>query len=94
MLHNVVGGRIGVFERNGGDLRIGLPMQSLHDGHELRHRPLRLSVFLEAPRFSIDYVLETQPVVHDLVHNGWLHVLRIESSTGVAERRERGGREP
>ena len=50
VLHNVVGGRIGVFEGNGGDLRIGLPMQSLHDGHTLRHAPLRLSVFIEAPR--------------------------------------------
>ncbi|MEJ1267947.1 putative inorganic carbon transporter subunit DabA [Pantoea ananatis] len=27
-----VGGRIGVFEGNGGDLRIGLSRQSLHDG--------------------------------------------------------------
>jgi hypothetical protein len=50
VLHNVVGGRIGVFEGNGGDLRIGLSMQSLHDGHTLRHPPLRLSVFIEAPR--------------------------------------------
>ncbi len=32
VLHNVVGGRLGVFEGNGGDLRIGLPLQSLHDG--------------------------------------------------------------
>jgi uncharacterized protein YbcC (UPF0753/DUF2309 family) len=28
LLHNVVGGRIGVFEGNGGDLRIGLARQS------------------------------------------------------------------
>ena len=32
LLHNVVGGHLGVFEGNGGDLRIGLPIQSLHDG--------------------------------------------------------------
>ncbi len=91
VLHNVVGGNIGVFEGNGGDLRIGLPMQSLHDGHELRHRPLRLSVFVEAPRSSIDSVLDAQPVVHDLVHNGWLHLLRIDAVTGAVERRARDG---
>ena len=42
LLHNVVGGNIGVFEGNGGDLRIGLPLQSLHDGKRWRHTPLRL----------------------------------------------------
>ena len=29
VLHNVVGGDLGVFEGNGGDLRIGLSRQSL-----------------------------------------------------------------
>ena len=48
VLHNVVGGRLGVFDGNGGDLRIGLLWQSLHDGTHLRHTPLRLSVFIEA----------------------------------------------
>ena len=87
VLHNVVGGNIGVFEGNGGDLRIGLPIQSLHDGHTLRHRPLRLSVFIEAPRFAIDAVMTAQPLVQDLVLNGWLHLLRIEPSDGAVEER-------
>ena len=86
VLHNVVGGRIGVFEGNGGDLRIGLAIQSLHDGQTLRHRPLRLSVFIEAPRAAIDSIIGAHEVVHDLVSNGWLHLLRIEPSTGQVER--------
>jgi len=86
VLHNVVGGRLGVFEGNGGDLRIGLSMQSLHDGHTLRHWPLRLSVFIEAPRDGIDSVINEQPVVHDLVANSWLHLLRIEPASGDVER--------
>ncbi len=86
VLHNVVGGHIGVFEGNGGDLRIGLPVQSLHDGHTLRHAPLRLSVFIEAPRHGIDTIIGEHGVVHDLVTNAWLHLLRIEPSTGTVER--------
>ncbi|WP_150326401.1 putative inorganic carbon transporter subunit DabA, partial [Enterobacter hormaechei] len=41
VLHNVVGGHIGVFEGNGGDLRIGLSQQSVHDGKRWLHEPLR-----------------------------------------------------
>ena len=78
LLHNVVGGRLGVFEGNGGDLRIGLPMQSLHDGQALRHTPLRLSVFIEAPREAIDAVMAQHAVVRDLVGNGWMHLFWLE----------------
>ena len=34
VLHNVVGG-LGVLEGHGGDLRPGLPWQSVHDGERL-----------------------------------------------------------
>ena len=91
VLHNVVGGRIGLLEGNGGDLRIGLAMQSLHDGRTLRHPPLRLSVFIEAPREGIESVIASHAVVHDLVSNGWIHLLRIEPSTELVERWTPGG---
>ena len=78
LLHNVVGGRLGVYEGNGGDLRIGLPVQSLHDGLALRHTPLRLSVFVEAPREAIDAVMAQHAVVRDLIGNGWLHLFWLE----------------
>ncbi|RYD86724.1 MAG: DUF2309 family protein, partial [Sphingobacteriales bacterium] len=86
VLHNVVGGRLGVFEGNGGDLRIGLPMQSLHDGHRLHHTPLRLSVFIEASRDAIETVMSRHEIVRQLVNNGWLHLLRIDSESDVVER--------
>ena len=89
-LHNVVGGRIGVFEGNGGDLRIGLPLQSLHDGHTLRHTPLRLSVFIEAPRQAIERVIGDQETVKNLVANGWLHLLRIDTDEPRVERWQAG----
>jgi uncharacterized protein YbcC (UPF0753/DUF2309 family) len=85
VLHNVVGGRLGVFEGNGGDLRIGLPLQSLHDGTALRHTPLRLNVFIEAPRAGIDTIIERHAVVRDLVANGWLHLFRIDPDQPLVE---------
>ncbi len=90
VLHNVVGGHLGVFEGNGGDLRIGLPMQSLHDGRALRHTPLRLNVFIEAPRASIDTVVSAHEVVRHLVDNAWLHLFRIDPDTGAVEQRRDG----
>lgn len=91
VLHNVVGGYIGVFEGNCGDLRIGLARQSLHDGERWVHRPLRLSVVIEAPRPMIDKVIAGHAVVRDLVGNGWLHLLRLEGSPVRLERRDAEG---
>jgi uncharacterized protein len=91
VLHNVVGGHLGVFEGNGGDLRIGLPLQSLHDGERFVHTPRRLSVFIEAPRAAIDAVLERHAHIHSLVDNGWLFLFQFGAgATGVAIRRASG----
>ncbi|MDI1237568.1 MAG: DUF2309 domain-containing protein [Polaromonas sp.] len=79
VLHNVVGGRLGVFEGNGGDLRTGLPMQSLHDGSQWRHTPLRLSVFIEAPQAAIDGIIARHAVVRQLVQNQWLHLFQMQA---------------
>ncbi len=79
VLHNVVGGRLGVFEGNGGDLRIGLPMQSLHDGSNWQHTPLRLSVFIEAPQDAIDSIIAKHAVVKNLVDNQWLHLFQMQA---------------
>jgi uncharacterized protein YbcC (UPF0753/DUF2309 family) len=92
LLHNVVGGGLGVFEGNGGDLRIGLPWQSVHDGEQLRHTPRRLSVFVEAPRDAIDAVIVANETVRRLVDHGWLHLLAIEGDAEPTfHRRHRGG---
>lgn len=72
LLHNAVNQHIGVFEGNGGDLRIGLPLQSIHDGHEWRHQPLRLSVYIAAPKAAIEKVIADHETVRQLVDNNWL----------------------
>jgi hypothetical protein len=83
VLHNVVGGNVGVFEGNGGDLRIGLPLQSLHDGENFRHTPLRLSVFIQAPQDSIDAIIVKHTTVRHLLQHEWLTVFRLADDEGV-----------
>ena len=82
VLHNVVGGNLGVFEGNGGDLRIGLPLQSVHDGRQWMHQPLRLSVFIAAPEQAIVDIYRRHPVVRELVDNQWLYLFRISDEPG------------
>jgi uncharacterized protein YbcC (UPF0753/DUF2309 family) len=82
VLHNVVGGSIGVFEGNGGDLRVGLPLQSLHNGERWVHEPLRLNVFLEAPKSEIDRIIAKHELVRELVENRWLYLFQIDDEHG------------
>jgi len=93
-LHNVVAGRIGVFEGAGGNLRIGLARQSVHDGTQLVHEPLRLAVYLEAPEAPIETILARQPLVRQLVEHDWLHLYRIDAETRTVRRRRDGGWDP
>lgn len=78
VLHNVVGGHIGVFEGNGGDLRIGLSRQSLHDGERWVHDPVRLTVVIDAPAGAIERVIGDHDVVRQLIDHGWLHLWRFD----------------
>lgn len=77
LLHSVVGGNIGVIEGNDPDLRIGLPLQSVHDGDKWRHEPVRLSVVIDAPAERIESILARQPDVAALVDNRWLWLFRL-----------------
>jgi len=90
VLHNVVGGSIGVFEGNGGDLRTGLPLQSLHDGRQWIHTPQRLSAYLEAAAPEIEKILEKHSLVRDLVDNDWIFLFRIDREENAIERYRRG----
>ncbi|MDA8052363.1 MAG: DUF2309 domain-containing protein [Rhodospirillales bacterium] len=76
VLHNVVG-QLGVLEGNAGDLKVGLPWQSVHDGQRFVHEPLRLSVFIEAPEDALNRVISTHTGVRQLVDNGWAHLFAL-----------------
>lgn len=78
-LHNVTGGRLGVFEGNGGDLRIGLAWQSVNDGNKWQHEPLRLTVVIDAPEDIINQVIAKHPMIKNLLDNQWLYLARFNA---------------
>jgi len=90
LIHNVVGG-FGVVEGNGGKLRAGLPWQAVHDGKELMHTPLRLTVLLEAPTDAIADILDRHPQVKTLFDNGWLHLITLKDGRMNARYLRGGG---
>jgi uncharacterized protein YbcC (UPF0753/DUF2309 family) len=75
--HNVVAGAA-VLEGPGGDVRLGLPVESVSDGRRLVHEPLRLLVAVEAPLARIDEVLARNPNVARLVAHGWISLIGRE----------------
>lgn len=78
-IHNVVG-RFGILSGHSGDLKTGMPWQSVHDGRQWRHEPLRLQSVIAAPRDSIERVIRKHKLVADLLHHGWLHLIAIEQT--------------
>jgi len=95
VLHNLVGAHLGVSEGNGGDLRIGPPMQSLHDGARWMHIPLRLSVVIEAPCAAIEAVLDKHDKIRLLVDNEWLALFQFDAGTrSVRAYRRHGWADP
>jgi uncharacterized protein YbcC (UPF0753/DUF2309 family) len=84
-LHNVTAG-LGVLEGYSGDLRVGLPMQSLHDGARYQHEPIRLTVIIEAPVEAMNRVIEKHASVRQLCDNGWLQLYAMNDHGKVAEK--------
>ena len=72
-----------MLEGNGGDLRVGLPWQSVHDGQNYVHEPLRLSVIIEAPIEAMTDIIAEHDSVRQLVDNGWLYLFALDESGNV-----------
>jgi hypothetical protein len=85
VLHNVVG-TLGVLEGNTGDLRVGLPWQSVHDGENYIHEPLRLHVIIEAPIDAMTDIIAKHEQVRQLVDNGWLYLFALDDTGKVAHK--------
>jgi uncharacterized protein YbcC (UPF0753/DUF2309 family) len=83
---NVVGG-IGVLQGNGGDLRIGLPKQSLFtDNGTPFHVPQRLLTVVIAPFDRVERVVKSNDILDRLFGNGWVTLVVMDPHTGKALR--------
>lgn len=89
-VHNLVAGA-GVLSGPSGDLRLGLPWQSVGTRDGLHHEPVRLLVVVDAPRERIERIVERADVVHDLVHGEWVTLVRPGDTVGEWERYTRAG---
>jgi uncharacterized protein YbcC (UPF0753/DUF2309 family) len=73
--HNIIG-RFGVVQGNGGDLKMGLPLQSLRSSDtEMYHKPLRLSVLIQAPKTRIEDILTRNENLRTLLDNEWIYLM-------------------
>lgn len=77
LLHNVTG-QFGILEGNGGDLRFGLPWQSVFDGKSLQHMPRRLTVLIQAPRNRVQAIMDKHASVDRLIQNQWVNMIVME----------------
>lgn len=58
----------------GGDLRVGLPLQSLFDGERAYHEPMRLVVVVQAPLAPLETVVAANPVLRELFDGQWVNL--------------------
>lgn len=77
--HNIVAG-VGVLQGAGGDLKVGLPLQSLYEGEDLFHEPMRLLVVVEAPQMRLEAVIARNKVLQELFDGEWVLLVARDKS--------------
>jgi hypothetical protein len=76
--HNITG-KFGVVQGNGGDLKMGLPLQSVSEtDSKMYHQPLRLSVFINAPLAVITGILSRNENLKTLLDNEWIYLMVMD----------------
>ena len=81
--HNVVG-RFGVMAGASSDLRIGLPAQTVLDGPEPYHEPMRLLAVIEAPRDRIQAIIGRHRLLEQLFNGVWVVGVALDPTDGEA----------
>ncbi|MHB8431932.1 MAG: putative inorganic carbon transporter subunit DabA, partial [Acidimicrobiales bacterium] len=89
-VHNIVGG-IGVVQGAGGDLKVGLPLQSLFDAGQAYHEPMRLLTVVQAPRALLEAVIARNPVLRELFDGQWVHLAARDDQGDSWKIRRPGG---
>lgn len=70
-IHNAIS-TIGVLSGQAGDLRRGLPWQSVGVGAKLFHEPMRLTVIIQAPLDRVGDIISRNQVLRNLLDNDWI----------------------
>ena len=78
-LHNVVGD-IGVLQGHAGDLKLGLPWQSVAVGDELYHEPMRALYIVQAPRERIDMLIDRNDLLKHYFNGAWVTLVIREAA--------------
>jgi uncharacterized protein len=77
--HNITG-KFGVVQGNGGDIKMGLPLQSLQQSdEEMYHQPLRLSVMIQAPLERVTDILTRNEHLKNLLDNEWIYLMVMDT---------------
>ncbi len=74
--HNIVA-KVGVYNGNYSDLKIGLPTQSVHLEGEAYHEPVRLLTFMEAPLEKVGKAVENS-IAKEFILNEWIRPIIID----------------
>ncbi len=76
--HNITG-KFGVVQGNGGDLKMGLPLQSVFQSDDMMyHKPLRLSVMIQAPIARVSEILTRNGNLKTLLDNEWIYLMVMD----------------
>ncbi|MHB8435063.1 MAG: DUF2309 domain-containing protein [Acidimicrobiales bacterium] len=89
-VHNIVAG-IGVVGGAGGDLQVGLPMQSVFDAGHAFHEPMRLLTVVQAPEALLEAVIARNPVLRELFDGRWVHLVARDDERDHWKIRRSGG---
>jgi uncharacterized protein YbcC (UPF0753/DUF2309 family) len=74
--HNIVS-KIGVYNGNYSDLKIGLPTQSVLQEGEAYHEPIRLLTYMEAPLETVGKAVENS-IAKEFILNEWIRPIIID----------------
>jgi hypothetical protein len=73
LLHNPIG-VTGVVSGDGGDIRVGLPLQSTHVDGRRHHQPVRLLAAVQADLGRIEEIIANNPILQTLTAGSWLRI--------------------
>jgi uncharacterized protein len=76
--HNVVS-KIGVYNGNYSDLKIGLPTQSVLEEGKAYHEPVRLLTYMEAPLETVGKAVENS-IAKEFILNEWIRPVIIDKA--------------